>query len=122
MNRRRHTNSVQVGSLLKWVVIAIFLGVAGLSYVYMSNQMQRIGADNRKLENDLGILQAKNDKAQGEIAILSSHLELQRRLDEGFIKMEPITEASIVRINVPRIASGEIRPVANINANGGFEK
>ncbi len=65
-NRRRHTNTVQVGSLLKWVVIAFFLGIAGLSYVYRSNQTQRSGTDIGKLENDLKRLKDKNDEAESE--------------------------------------------------------
>lgn len=112
-NRKRHTNTVQVGSLMKWVVIAVFLGIAGLSYVYLSNQTQRSGSDIKKLETELHRLQALNYEAEARIALLSSHRELQRRLDEGFIKMVPITDARIVRVNVPRRSTDEIRPVAN---------
>jgi hypothetical protein len=117
-NRRRHTNTVQVGSLLKWVVIAIFLGIAGLGYVYLSNQTQRSGNDIHTLETHLRNLQARNNEAEVRIALLSSHKELQRRLDEGFIKLVSIPDASIVRINVLRRSTDEIRPVAN----GGMEK
>lgn len=112
-NRKRHTNIVQVGSLLKWIVVAIFLGIAGLGYVYLSNQTQRCGTEIKNLETTLKRLQTKNEEAETRIALLSSHRELQRRLDEGFIKMEPITDARIVRVNVPRRTTDEIRPVAN---------
>jgi cell division protein FtsB len=112
-NRRRHANTVQVGSMLRWIVIAVFLGIAGLSYVYMSNQTQKTGTEIHKLETDLRELRARNDEAEAKIAMLSSHRELQRRLEEGFIKMTPITDDRIVRINVPRRSADELRPVAN---------
>ncbi len=106
-NRKRHTNTVQVGSLLKWVVIAVFLGIAGLSYVYLSNQMHKTSTnENGKLEIDLSRLKVLNEEAEAKIALLTSHKELQRRLNEGFIKMVAITDDHIVRIATPQRSSG----------------
>ncbi|HWB58843.1 MAG TPA: hypothetical protein VG733_05095 [Chthoniobacteraceae bacterium] len=112
-NRRRHTNSVQVGALLKWIVAAAFLAITGLGYVYVSNGTQRSGDEIKKLENQLKELQAKNEACEKTIAQLSSYKELQDRLKEGFITMQPITEDHIVRVNVPRHSPDEIRVVAN---------
>ena len=112
-NRKRHTNTVEVGSLLKWVVVAIFLCIAGLSYVYLSNQAQKSATDLGKLETALQRLKDRNQEAELTIARLSSHKELQRRLDEGFIKLSPITNDCIVRINEPRQPADEIHAVAN---------
>jgi len=117
-NRRKHTNTVHVGSLLKWVVIAVFLGIAGLSYVYLRNQIHNTGADISKLETELDGLKKQNQTAEARIALLSSHNELQRRFNEGFIKMIPIANDHIVRISVPQHSTNEIRAVAN----GGTEK
>ena len=112
-NRKRHTNTVQVGSLLKWVVIAVFLGIAGLSYVYLSNQLHNTGTDNGKLEKELSSLKVKNEEAEARIAMLTSHKELQLRLNEGFIKMIAITDDRIVRIATPPHSTDEIRAVSN---------
>lgn len=113
-NRRKHSNTVQVGSLLKWVAAAFFAGVAGLGYVYLSNQMHVRGDEIHRLEKDLGDLKVLNEEARAKIAQLSSRPMLQRRLNEGFIKMIAITDDRIVRINVPaRVAGDEIRAVAN---------
>lgn len=115
-NRKRHTNTVQVGSLLKWVVIAVFLGIAGLSYVYLSNQMHTSGTDISKLEKELGRLKVLNEEAEARIALLTSHKELQLRLNEGFIKMIAITDDRIVRIATPQRSANEIRAVSNRGA------
>lgn len=113
-NRKRHSNTLQVGSLLKWVVAAFFLGVVGLSYVYLSNQMHTRGNEIRKLEAELSNLKVLNEEAQAAIVRLSSRTVLQRRLNDGFIKMIPITDDRIVRINMPAHGGGdEIRAVAN---------
>lgn len=113
-NRKKHSNTVQVGSLLKWVVAAFFLGIVGLSYVYLSNQMHTCGNEISKLERELNDLKVLNEEAQTKIAQLSSRTVLQRRLNDGFIKMIAITDDRIVRINAASHASGnEIRAVAN---------
>jgi hypothetical protein len=113
-NRKRHTNTVQVGSLLKGVVAAFFLGVVGLSYVYLSNQMHTRGNDIIKLEKELSDIKVLNQDEATKIEQLSSRSELQRKLNTGFIKMIPITDDRIVRINTPANGQGdEIRAVAN---------
>lgn len=117
-NRKKHSNTVQVGSLLKWVVAAFFLGIVGLSYVYLSNQMHTRGNEVARLEKDLAALKVRNEEAGAKIAQLSSRAVLQRRLNEGFIKMVPITDGCIVRITSPSRAGDEIRAVSN----GGQEK
>jgi hypothetical protein len=112
-NRKKHTNTVQVGSLLKWVVIAVFLGIAGLSYVYLSNQMHNTAAQNGNMETELRRLKVLNEEAESRIAVLTSHKELQLRLNEGFIKMVAITDDRIVRIATPPHSTDEIRAVSN---------
>ena len=113
-NRRKHSNTVQVGSLLKWVVVLFFLGVVGLSYVYLSNQMHTRGNEISKRETELRDLKVLNEEAQAKIAQLSSRTVLQHRLADGFIKMIAITDDRIVRISTPRHRPGdEIRAVSN---------
>ncbi len=112
-NRKKHTNTVQVGSLMKWVVIAVFLGIVGLSYVYFKNQMYKISTENGNMEIDLSRLKVKNEEVLAKIAMLTSHKELQMRLNEGFIKMVAITDDRIVRIATPARSADEIRAVSN---------
>jgi hypothetical protein len=58
----------------------------------------------------------ENEVADASISSLESRAALQRRLDTGFIKMEPITNDCIVRLDAPPptlVAVGSIRPVSN---------
>jgi len=97
--------------LTKWVVAAFFLGVVGLSYVYLKNQLHTTGGQIKTLEKELSELTVENDLLRTKISTLSSQKVLQRRLDQDFIKMIPIAEERIVRIRTD--ARSEIRAVSN---------
>ena len=113
MNRRRHANPVPVAALVRWVVAAFFLCTTGLCYVYFKNQMQTTGTEIRNLEAELNKLRAQDDAERAQIATLSSHAYLQRRLTEGFIKLTQITDDKIVRVH----AAGSQRPAADAAAD-----
>ena len=99
MNRRRHANIVPVAALVRWVVVAFFLGAAGLGYVYFKNQMQATGNDIRTFEAQLNSLKTQDDTVRAQIDRLSSHSYLERRLAEGFIQLTPIRDDCIVRVH-----------------------
>ena len=69
----------------------------------------------KKLEQELVVLRTQNEDAKVQIAALTSRTALQRRLQEGSLKMIPITEQSIVRLNSAVLAPGEdeVQPVVN---------
>lgn len=119
LNRRRHANALPLLSMARWILMAVFFGMAGLGYVYFKNQLHTSGVEIKRLERELAELQTSCEVAQAKIASLSSRTELQRRLNTGFIKMQPITDERIVRVSgpgVPGLASaepGELRPVVN---------
>ena len=48
----------------------------------------------------------QNEDAKVQIAALTSRTALQRRLKEGYLKMIPITEQNIVRLNSSARARG----------------
>jgi hypothetical protein len=110
--RRQTVNSVGAASLARWIVITAFVAITGLSYVYLSLQLHRLGDRKKALENELVSLRTQTDVATGQIAALTSRSALQRRLKEGYLKMMPIAEANIVRL-APRDRSDEVQPVAN---------
>jgi hypothetical protein len=113
-------NIVPIAGLVRWGVAAFFLCAAGLSYVYVKNQMQTTGAHIRDLEQTLSTLTMQDDTERAQIAGLTSQPYLERRLAEGFIQLVPITEDRIVRIHLtagrtqPAEDTGEeFQPVSN---------
>lgn len=116
--RRKNFNPIDAPSLARWIVIATFLAATGLSYVYLSVQLHHQGVQHRALEQELIAVRTQNEDAKVQIAALTSRTALQRRLKEGYLNMEPITEQSIVRLNAPARVAGEdeLQPVANQGA------
>src|ERR1700726_3231173 len=104
MNRspRKDWNEVNAASLARWIVLTAFLALVGLSYVYLTLQLYHLGDRKKALENEVASLRTQNDVASVQIAALTSRSALQRRLKEGYLKMIPISEQSIVRLNAPR--------------------
>lgn len=120
-NFKRHTNRLQCASMLRWVIVAAFLGIAGLSYVYLKNQLQLCGKQRQMLEGELALIKAQNSVAEARIAQLTSRAELQRKLDSGFIKLVPISYQAVVRVRPSQTAEqasldlldDAIRPVSH---------
>src|SRR5437773_12496966 len=113
--RRKTFNSVNAASLARWIVITGFLALTGLVYVYLTLQLYHLGDRKKALENELTSLHSQNDVASVQIAALTSRAALQRRLKEGYLKMIPIAEQSIMRLSAPRPTRPEdaVQPVTN---------
>lgn len=120
MNRRRQKfNPINAPSLARWIVIFIFLAATGLSYVYLSVQLHTLGTDRKKIERELVEIRTQSEDARVQIAALTSRTALQRRLQEGYLKMIPIAEQSIVRLNLPLRPLSEEGLQAVANERGG---
>jgi hypothetical protein len=113
--RRKQFNPIDAASLARWIVVMIFFGLIGLSYVYLTVQLYHLGDRKKALENELASLRTQTDVARVQVAALTSRSALQHRLKEGYIKMAQIEEQNIVRLSLPTRATGEddIQPVAN---------
>jgi hypothetical protein len=114
-HRRQNLNPIDAPALVRWIVIATFGAITGLSYVYLSLQLHHQGVQRHALEQELAATRTQNESARVQIAALTSRAALQQRLKEGYLKMIPIAEHNIVRLNAPQPAPGEndLRPVAN---------
>jgi hypothetical protein len=114
--RKAARNSVNAASLARWIVITAFVALTGLVYVYLTLQLYHLGDRKKALENELVQLRAQNDVASVQIAALTSRSAMQRRLKEGYLKMVPILEQNIVRLNGSSRNLGEentVQAVAN---------
>lgn len=111
-NRRKHANTVRIAAVVLWVVVFTFLGVIGLSYVYIKNQTIAFGDQRRKSERELNDLVSQNRALASQITALTSRAALQRQLASGFIQMVEIDPVKIVRLNgsqsaVARLQDGD---------------
>jgi cell division protein FtsL len=114
-HRRQQFNAINVASLARSIVITGFLAVVGLIYVYLTVQLYHLGDRKKALEKEIANLRVENDVANVQIATLTSRQALQRRLKEGYLKMVPISETNIVRLNPASSVPQEdaVQPVVN---------
>lgn len=110
-NRRRPTNSIEVNVLARWLLAVFFLGLAGLFFVYLKNQQHAVGDQARMVEFALREAEAKNDALKARITAMTSRGALQRRIDDGYIRLEAIRDTAIARITpaLPAEPDGVLR-------------
>lgn len=110
-NRRRTTNAIEVNFLTRMVVIFFIIVITGLFFVYLKNQQHAVGTQARILETKIHEAECKNESLQEKITSMTSRGMLQRRLDEGYIRLEAIRDTAIARVTppVPVEADGVLR-------------
>lgn len=99
-HRPHSAHLLRFGSVVRSVVGATFLAVAGLSYLYLKHQLYEAGARKKSLETELRDLGQQGRVLDAQIAALTSRTALQQRLDDGFIHMVKIPSADVVHIRL----------------------
>ena len=117
-NRRNITHSIKVASIFKVVVSTAILVTAGLSYVYLKNQLQQYGEIQRGLEHDLTELRTASEAVRVQITQLSSRAVLEKKLAKNSLGLVSIANDQIVRLNQRHDGIGEeLRVVSNRGFN-----
>ncbi|KAB2643262.1 MAG: hypothetical protein DVB29_06325 [Verrucomicrobia bacterium] len=106
-NRRRTNNGIEVPLLAQWLVVFFMLGLLGLFFVYLKNQQHALGEQTRLVEQKITELRAHHDALNAKVTALTSRGALQRRLDEKYLDLIPITETAIARTNPTSNSSEE---------------
>ncbi|MGI9086695.1 MAG: hypothetical protein ACR2HH_02975 [Chthoniobacterales bacterium] len=114
-SRRKQLNPIDAPSLARWIVLAAFLALTGLIYVYLNVQLHHLGDRKSALEIQLANLRSEYETATVQKEALISYSALQRRWKEGYLKMEQIKDQDIVRLtSSPNpLAEDAIQPVVN---------
>ncbi len=101
--------------MFTWLTVAGLLGAFGLTFVTVRNRIHALGSERVVMQKQLQNLQEETTVVQTQVAQWSSHALLQKRLDEGFINLQPIPDDRIVRmyIDTERTAMEGLRAVSN---------
>ena len=91
-------NALPLGPLMRWLVLVVLFGVLGLSFVHMKHRLKIDGDRCRDLENAVARLDEKLKVANNEIMRMTSRPSLERRRQEGFIRMMPVQDSRMVRL------------------------
>lgn len=98
MRSARHDNHLPLGAIMRWAVLAVLTGVLGLCYVHMKHKLKVDGDRCRELEARVADLDERLKITGNEIMRLTSRPELERRRQEGFIKMIGVQDARLQRL------------------------
>ena len=114
-NRRKQVNPIHVAPLFKWLTLAVIVAACGLLFVYVKNQQHLLGEQTRGVERQIREVTSYNEVLLARISALSSRAELQRKLSQGLIALQPIQDHSIARLTPPVTAEndGVLRTAAN---------
>ena len=103
-----------------WIVVCLFLGVAGLGYVWLKNQLHLSGGSIKKLERELADLTTENAAAGIRIVELSSMDAIKRRFDNDKTRLGGlinIPQEKIIFVNrpprVPVDSTNDMQKVVN---------
>jgi len=117
-NRRNITQSIKVASIFKVVVSTSILAIAGLSYVYLKNQLHQYGEIQHRLEYELTEIRTASEAVRAQITQLSSRSILEKKLAKNSLGLLPIASDQIVRLNQRHDGVGdELRVVSNRGFN-----
>jgi hypothetical protein len=100
-NRRRATNAIEVDFVARMLVFGFLAGMAALFYVYLKNQQHAVGNRSRLVEHELHEFEARNMALGARITSMTSRGYLQRKLDEGYIRLETVRDTAVARIALP---------------------
>ncbi|MCK9588261.1 MAG: hypothetical protein WC076_00035 [Terrimicrobiaceae bacterium] len=114
-NRRKQINPVHLSSLVRWLLVALFIGAGGLFFVYIKNQQFALAEEIRQVERRIATVRSQNETLLARVTEFSSRRMLQQRIAEGFISMKPIQDNVIARLTPPVQASedGVLRTAFN---------
>jgi hypothetical protein len=105
--RQPPTATIRIVPLM--MIAFVTIAISGLVIVYLKNHLHSLGAQRVTLEHEMKELAAKTAVNDAQIVNLTSRAALQRRLDEGFLKLVPIRAERLVRV---RAADGRADTVA----------
>jgi len=111
--RRAPAPSIRIASLCKVIISAVFIASAGISYVYLKNQLKLSGDRQIELERQLAEVRKENEGMQLQIDNLTSLAALKKRLAQNSFGLVPITTDQVVRLNQDDPNGDDLRVVSN---------
>ncbi len=108
MRTAARDNALPLGPLMHWLVVVVFLGLLGLCYVHMKHKLKVDGDRCRDLEHAVADLDEKLKVADNEVMRLTSRPALERRRQEGFIRMVQVQDSRMVRLRAQAVEEASL--------------
>lgn len=94
--QRPTTRGLRLAPLVS--IVCLLLGLSGLLVAHLKIQVHALSSQRVAQERELRDLKARADASEAAIVNLTSRAALQRRLDDGFLKLAPVRTDRIVKV------------------------
>ena len=94
-NRKYQSAAIRFGPALKAFLLCLLLGGSGLGYVWLKDQISRLGRQIKQSELRLDELQYQSDKLRKQLGAMRSPLFLERRIQELGLGLAPAPPAQV---------------------------
>lgn len=100
-NRRRATNAIEIDFVARMLALVLLVVMAALFFVYLKNQQHAVGNRSRLVEKEIRESEARDHALEARISSMTSRAYLQRKLEEGYIRLEAVRDTAVARITPP---------------------
>ncbi len=109
-NRKNQSAAIRLVPALKALMLCLFIGGAGVGYVWYKNQLSLLGQQIRERETRLTQLQTQNKGSRSQLNMLCSSLKLNERIKELNLGLAAPAVSQIVRLIETPIEVAEAAP------------
>jgi hypothetical protein len=102
MARSRKNSAMNVGQLLKVMLLISLIGGGALGYVWQKNQIDKLAAQKREREKAIKMLQHDIGFLKNQRDDLEQPVKLMPRISEMQLGLMPRQESQVVRLAEPR--------------------
>jgi hypothetical protein len=91
-NRRTQAAAIRFGPAIKAFLLCLLIGGSGIGYVWQKSQIEGLGEQIRKREQEVQALQVQNEKLRKQLSLMHSVKFLETRIKElnlGLVQADP---------------------------------
>ncbi len=114
-NRKNQSAAIRLVPALNALMLCLFIGGAGVGYVWYKNQLSLLGQQIRERETRLAEIVQKNNKTRATLTMLCSSLKLNERIKELNLGLAAPPVSQVVHLVETSIEATEIAPQKDLS-------
>lgn len=114
-NRKNQSAAIRLVPALNALMLCLFIGGAGVGYVWYKNQLSLLGQQIREREIRLAEMVQKNNKTRATLKMLCSSLKLNERIKDLNLGLAAPPVSQVVHLVETSIEATEISPQKDLS-------
>jgi uncharacterized protein HemX len=100
-NRKYQSAAIRFGPAIKAFLLCALIGGAGVGYVWQKSQIDELGKQIRRREQELNALQDQNKKLKQQLAMMYSQKYLEDRIKKLNLGLVPLQGSQVWSLKEP---------------------